>query len=176
MKPFTTQSGEIIVYDLKKLYNYGLNRLSTREYSRKELQTKMRRFQSDLTMVEEALNKLTALGYLSDTRRASAILRQRQSMESINKTKNRMAQKGVSQEEIAICVEEHKHHALELAGDEKSSYEEIEADKAAELLGRKFRVFNEGKKLKMQRFLLGRGFRFDTVNKAFRLFEKQGRA
>jgi regulatory protein len=146
-----------IIYDATKLYRYGLNRLSEREFSRKELQERMTRLQPDQTIIEEVLQKLENAGYLSDERRAAAIIRQFQTRESHRKIKQRLQQKGIQSA---------------MAQDMTSSMGTVEdeSEKALALLNRKFTMYDQSKREKMVRFLSSKGFSFDVISKCLRHF------
>lgn len=150
-----------IVYDEKKLYNYGINRLSVREYARQELMTKMVRFQEDTEMVNKVLDKLVEQGYLSDERRTLSMLNQYAGRESIYKIKNRMQQKGLDKDFIQDIIEE-----------KNSNSSEGEELVATELLHKKFKsldiVMKDKQKNseKMIRFLASKGFKYDIIKKA----------
>lgn len=147
-----------IIYNEQQLYNYGINRISEREWARKELQTKMRRLHPDLEIVNRVLDKLESQGYLSDARRAKSILNQFNSRESINKTKQRIAMKGVSKEVVQEVIDENFEGLDEVAT-------------AVELLTRKFKEFNPELRDKMMRHLASKGFRFDSISKAIARFK-----
>jgi SOS response regulatory protein OraA/RecX len=161
-----------IIYDQKQLYNYGINRLSSRDYSRHELLTKMKRLQPDLSMVNTALDKLEEQGYLSDKNRVRSLLNQFDSRESINKTKNRILQKGVNKYLIEDMIEEKQ--SLDAAWGQTQSYDEDELSKevsnAQDLLVKKFRFYDIEKKDKMVRFLASKGYKYPDISKAVKSF------
>lgn len=158
-----------IIYDERKLYNYGINRLSVRDYGRQELAKKMARFQQDSEMVNRALDKLEAQGYLSDERRTISLLNQFSGRESINKTKNRIYQKGLSKDLVQEIIEKRTVEPLE----EDDSPEQITA---IELIERKFKNFDiknddlQKTKEKMIRFLASKGFKYEDIKKAMSKF------
>ena len=78
-----------IVYDEKKLYNYGINRLSVRDYGRQELFDKMSKWQEDISIVNKVLDKLESLGYLSEERRIRNLINLYLPKEGIKKLKLR---------------------------------------------------------------------------------------
>ena len=82
-----------IVYDEKKLYNYGINRLSVRDYGRQELFDKMSKWQEDISIVNTVLDKLESLGYLSEERRIRNLINLYLPTEGIKKLKLRLYQK-----------------------------------------------------------------------------------
>lgn len=158
-----------IIYDEKKLYNYGINRLSVRDYGRNELSKKMAKFQQDSDLINKALDKLEEQGYLSDERRTISLLNQFSGRESINKTKNRIYQKGLSKDLVQEVIE---NRTVELE-EEQESPEQITA---SELIEKKFRNFDVEKddlkktKEKMVRFLASKGFKYDDIKKAMSKF------
>lgn len=159
MKSTWKISKKPIVYDEKKLFNYGINRLSTRDYGRQELFDKMTRFQEDSSMVNKVLDKLQTLGYLSDERRAQGILNQYSAKESVYKVKQRMQRIGLDKDLIENLVEEKKT-------DEHFS----EIDVATGLLQKKFKSLNMNPEIeikqKMIRFLASKGYGYDLIKKA----------
>lgn len=161
-----------IVYDEQKLKIYAINKLSKQDWGRKELFTKMSRYQKDPDIVNKVLDLLENAGYLSDKRRINSVLKQFSTREAVNKTKQRLAQKGFTKEQIKEVVEERE---------EQSQYEEVDENLPFTILERKFRnirslvgeyTFEEKQKVKekMTRFLAGRGFSFDDIRKAMNEF------
>ncbi len=113
-----TKKGEIkeIIYNEQQLYNYGLNRLSSRDYLRAELFTKMSNLQPEADMVNRVLNKLETLGYINDKRRIRSVFNSYKSKESSNKTKNRLIQKGATKdliEEVLFEIEDSSSQVYE---------------------------------------------------------------
>lgn len=148
-----------VIYSEQQLYNYGINRVSEREWARKELQTKMQRLQPDLVIVNRVLDKLETQGYLSDARRAKSIFNQFSSRESIHKTKQRIAMKGVHKDTIQAII------------DENSEFLD-ETDNALALLSKKFKAYDPELRDKMTRHLASKGFKYDTISKAIGLFKE----
>lgn len=148
-----------IEYDEKKLYNYAINRLSSRDYSRKELYDKMARFKTEPGDIDKALDKVESLGYLSDSRRARSLLIQYQNKESISKTKNRIIQKGVNKELLNSVIEEMTNSPAE-------------EDKIVSLLEKKFKYYNKDNWDKMVRFLASKGFKYAEISKAIKTFSE----
>lgn len=163
-----TKKGDLkeIIYNEKQLYNYGLNRLASREYGRKELQLKMVRLQPDLDMVNAVLDKLEKLGYLSEERRIKSILSSYSSSESISKTKQRILQKGMDKELLEQIIAD---KAEELIGEQTPIGLEIET--AVNLLERKFRSFNSEDWNKMVSFLARKGYSYDKIKAAVEVFK-----
>lgn len=141
-----------VIYDEKQLNKYGLNRLSERDWGRGELKKKMLRLQPDVEMVDRVLEKLEESGYLSTARRIVAVLNTYGHREGLRRTKQRMAEKGFTKEEI---------ESVGVADNEK----ELEIASAALL--RKFKT-TDADYTKMSRFLVSRGFAFDVIKKAIK--------
>lgn len=164
-----TKSGEIkeIIYNDKQLYNYGLNRLASRDYLRAELFTKMSNLQPDPDMVNAALDKLETLGYLNDTRKIRSFFNSYQHKESPNKTKNRLIQKGAPKDLIEDVLFEIENTQSTITYDYDS-----ETDAALILLTRKFKSYNPDNKDKMLRFLISRGYNYSLCAKTLKIFNE----
>lgn len=164
-----TKNGEIkeIIYNDKQLYNYGLNRLSSRDYLRTELFTKMKNLQPDESMVNNALDKLEVSGYLNDTRRIMSMFNAYSSRESVSKTQNRLIQKGASKDMIENAL-------FEMENNDTKNYEyDSVTDSALSLIEKKFNFFNIDKKEKMLRFLISKGFNYSICSKVLKIFEEK---
>lgn len=164
-----TKKGEIkeIIYNEQQLYNYGLNRLSSRDYLRAELFTKMSNLQPDPDMVNKVLDKLENLGYVDDKRKIRSFFNSYKSKESASKTRNRLIQKGASKdliEEIMFELEEENQH-VEYAYD-------LQTDAALNLLTRKFKIYNPDNRDKMLRFLISKGYNYSLCGKALKIFQE----
>lgn len=165
-KPRTSFVKKEIIYDEKKLYNYGINRLSVRDYARKELFTRMVRFQEDITIIDKVLDKLELQGYLSDERRIKAMLSQYNNRESINKTKTRILQKGVTKDQLQDVLYQLEEYKII---DEDAEYSE-EIQKVIDLLIKKYKTYNKDNWDKMIRFLASKGFKYDDISKGVKAF------
>jgi SOS response regulatory protein OraA/RecX len=163
-----TKKGDLkeIIYNDKQLYNYGLNRLTNRDYLRAELLTKMTNLQPDLEMVNKVLDKLTEQGFLDDKRKIKSVFNQYSIKESPNKTKNRLIQKGAHKDIIQEVL-------YEIDDKNAETYSEfgLEVENSLELLNKKYKTFDFDKKDKMLRFLASRGFKYNDIAKALKLFE-----
>lgn len=164
-----TKKGEIkeIIYNEKQLYNYGLNRLATRDYLRAELFTKMSNLQPDPAMVNGVLDKLEALGYLNDKRKIRSFFNSYQHKESPNKTKNRLVQKGAPKDLIEEVL-------FELEDEQSTiSYDyDVDTDASLILLTRKFKTYNPDNKDKMLRFLISKGYKYSLCAKVLKVFQE----
>jgi len=165
-----TKKGEIkeIIYNEQQLYNYGINRISSRDYLRSELFTKMSNLQPDPEMVNRVLDKLTNQGYIDDKRRIRAVFNSYSSKESSSKTKNRLIQKGASKELIEEVLYELEEDNLT-----KNFEYDKETDAALILLDRKFRIYNHDNREKMLRFLISKGYNYSLCTKILKIFQEQ---
>lgn len=165
-----TKKGEIkeIIYNEQQLYNYGINRISSRDYLRAELFTKMSNLQPDPEMVNRVLDKLTNQGYIDDKRRIRAVFNSYSSKESSTKTKNRLIQKGASKELIEEVLYELEEDNLT-----KNFEYDKETDAALILLDRKFRTYNHDNREKMLRFLISKGYNYSLCTKILKIFQEQ---
>lgn len=162
-KPYVKKE---IIYDSRQLYNYGINRLSTRNYGRKELSLKMQRYQKDVAMVDAVLDKLEEQGYLSDERRIRSILSQYQHKESVNKTKIRLSQKGFTKDQIEEVLEQQIE--IQDPNNEFTAEEEI----ILKLLETKFKFYNKDNWEKMVRFLAAKGYKYPVISKCIKVFSE----
>jgi SOS response regulatory protein OraA/RecX len=156
-----------IIYDERKLYNYGINRLSVRDYGYNELCQKMSRYQHDIEMVHKVLDKLVSQGYLSDERRIRSMLIQYKSRESINKTKSRMLQSGFTKDQIEEVIDKIEEQNINIVDEDEFS-EEIK--KTIDLLIKKYKTFNKDNWDKMVRFLASKGFKYGDIIKGIKEF------
>lgn len=159
-----------IIYDEQKLKVYAINKLAKQEWGRKELFTKMSRYQKDPDIVNKVLDLLEKLGYLSDKRRINSVLKKFENIEDVKKTTQRLAGKGFTKDQIKEIVEERENN-----------FEDKDENLAFTILDRKFQnikssissyTYEEKQKTKekMTRFLAGRGFGFDKIKKAMKEF------
>lgn len=165
-----TKKGEIkeIIYNEQQLYNYGLNRLSSRDYLRAELFTKMSNLQPDPDMVNKVLDKLENLGYINDKRKIRSFFNSYKNKESANKTKNRLLQKGATKdmiEEVMYELEE-ENQTVEYEYDSQT-------DAALLLLNKKFKTYNIDNRDKMLRFLISKGYNYSLCGKVLKIFQEQ---
>lgn len=165
-----TKKGEIkeIIYNEQQLYNYGINRISSRDYLRAELFTKMSNLQPDPDMVNRVLDKLTTQGCIDDKRRIRAVFNSYSSKESSSKTKNRLIQKGASKDLIEEVLYE-----LEDDNSTKNFEYDQETDAALILLDRKFKIYNKDEREKMLRFLISKGYNYSLCTKILKIFQEQ---
>lgn len=173
-----TKTFKVITYDENKLYNYAINRLSVRDYGRQELFNKMKRFQDDETLINKILDKLESLKYLSDERRIISLLNQYERQESINKTKNRIIQLGISKDLLDNVLQEREENlnfSNNFNNDEVFNLTDNnpEVYKALQLLIKKYKIYNKDNWDKMLRYLISKGFKYDSTKKAIKIFSDE---
>jgi len=136
----------------------ALRLLSLREYSRKDLGSKLSKYASqteqaegDTTLtIESILDDFEQRGWLSDTRFAEALVRRRSERYGMRKIQGELSRAGVSSEHSADLLEQ-----LKLS----------EFARAKELWERKFDIIatDPKEKARQYRFLVSKGFNADLV-------------
>ena len=136
----------------------ALRLLSLREYSRKDLGSKLSEYASqteqaegDTTLtIESILDDFEQRGWLSDTRFAEALVRRRSERYGMRKIQGELSRAGVSSEHSADLLEQ-----LKLS----------EFARAKELWERKFDIIatDPKEKARQYRFLVSKGFNADLV-------------
>lgn len=136
--------------------------LARREYSRAELRSKLRRYllpQDDPGELERVLDELQEKNLLSETRYAESRVRTRSGRFGNARLEYELRQQGVPAEAIAEALE---------------PFKENEAERALALWRRRFSspADTPKERAKQIRYLLARGFSFDTVQEVLRLAEE----
>ena len=130
--------------------------LARREHSRAELQAKLsRQAGADVAQVGEALDALTAQGYLSDRRFAEQLVRSRQRSWGRRRLESELARRGVDKELAENVL------AQTLAGDEVERALAVLRKKNPEPLEARSK-----QELRCRRFLAMRGFSSATIGQA----------
>lgn len=148
-----TKSGVIkeIIYNEEQLLRYGFNRLSEREYGKVELKTKMKRLQSDESMLDRVIEKLENLGYLSDEDRMKSVISQYSKKEGVGNIKRRLQNLGFTKIEIEdnLLIEDNT--------------ENIES-----LIRSKYRSMKDGWENKAYGFLMRKGYKSNDITLAIK--------
>lgn len=147
-------------------YHYCLQLLSRREYSQLELRQKLTQQGNESHVIDECLARLVADNYQSEQRFAEMFCRTRISQRhGSKKIRYELQQKGIDDTLINTALAEH-----DTAWVENAKY----------LIGRKTPRGNVGKiftdftlKSKITRFLLGKGYDYDTINTAFEILQSE---
>lgn len=146
--------------DLQIAYRHSLQLLQRREYSQHELRYKLKQQGIAVTIIEDCLQQLVADNYQSDERFAEMLTRTRvQQRQGRQKIRHELSQKGIDAEminsQLACYTEDFFRNACYL----------IER-KAPQ--GDSQRLTNDRKSCdKITRFLVGRGYDYETIRLAF---------
>ena len=143
----------------------ALRMLSRREHSRGELRRKLReKFGADETgAIEEELSRLEESGFLSDERFARAYARGVSSRFGARRIRMELKKRGVGEEEIELALAE-----VGMDGDNA----EDELSRAREMAARRRRIGESDSEsarkenARLARWLVARGFSFETARKA----------
>ncbi len=141
-------------------YQYCIKLLARREYSRYELQQKLSQQDFDKSIIDKCLDYLLEENYQSDERFTEMYCRTRISQRYGKlKIAYELKQKGINEY---------------LINDNISKYEDTYLENAIHLIKRKATTNNIKKffsdfslKSKITRFLVGKGYDYDTINLAF---------
>ncbi len=147
-------------------YQRCIQLLARREYSQLELRQKLAQLDIDSDIIDECLQKLLEENYQSDERFAEMFCRTRISQRhGKQKIYYELKQKG---------IEEH------LIDSVMAEYESEWVDNAIQLIERKAprgdvkKVMSDFTlKSKIMRFLLGKGYDYDTINLAFEILDNE---
>lgn len=126
--------------------------LSRREHSRLELQTKLARYSDDIDEINIALDELQKDNWQSDTRYAFAYANKNSSKHGVMRILNDLRHQGINE----VCINEIR-----------DSLSDSEYQRALLVWQKKFGSIAENPKAyaKQYRFMLGRGFSNDCINK-----------
>ena len=130
----------------------ALRLLSMREHSRLELERKLREHETREGELAEALDALTARGFISDERVADSVLHRRAGKLGASRVKAELQAKGLDEAVVREAVE---------------SLRATELERAREVWRRKFGQppADASERAKQMRFLAARGFSGDTVRR-----------
>lgn len=146
-------------------YNACIDLLARREYSQQELRQKLTQKGADNEVIDTCLERLINENYQSDQRFTEMFVRTRVGQRyGPRKIHYELQQKGIE---------------TPLATAETAKYLDDILDNAQLLIERKaprgdiFTIFNDRKlKEKVTRFLVGRGYEYDTINLAFEIVQE----
>ncbi len=157
------KKGNVIIYPAEKLYPYGLRKLGVKAYSAHELATKMSRLQPDKAIVDSVIQRLRDNQYLNDISVVRITYNIYKNKEGIAKIKNRLAQKGISREDIESGLQECMENIV--------NAQEDAIENAFHLLQKKFKMFDSELYQKYMRFLMSKQFSQDVIRKALSQFK-----
>lgn len=158
-KELTESQYETIVKEilLPRCKKRGLHLLEKQDRSRKNLWDKLSEGGYPDEVVDAAIEYIDSFGYIDDARMAGSYVRFYQDSRSRGRIKQDLLKKGISSDVIEIVMEEeYKNDEIEL----------IESLMVKKHYDKETASYEE--KAKMYRFLAGRGFSPDVINKALR--------
>ena len=139
-----------------------MNLLKARDYTRKQLEDKLKQGGYPTDIIEEAIAYVESYGYINDENYARSFIEYNMQTKSRKRIENDLSQKGVSKELIRKVFDELKEDGLEID----------EAAMIKELLLKKNFHFQEStyeERQKMCAFLYRKGFHADTISKVLLL-------
>ena len=139
-----------------------MNLLKARDYTKKQLEDKLKQGGYPADIIEEAVAYVESYGYVNDENYARSFIEYHMQTKSRKRMENDLSQKGVSKELIRKVFDELKEDGLEI--DEASMIKEL-------LLKKNFH-FQEStyeERQKMCAFLYRKGFHADIISKVLLL-------
>ena len=139
-----------------------MNLIKSRDYTRKQLEDKLKQGGYPADIIEEAVAYVESYGYVNDENYARSFIEYHMRTKSRKRIENDLSQKGVSKELIRKVFDELKEDGLEVD----------EAAMIKELLLKKNFHFQEStyeERQKMCAFLYRKGFHADTISKVLLL-------
>jgi regulatory protein len=134
------------------LKSRALRLLAAREYSRTELERKLRPHEEQPGALAAVLDDLTAKGFVSEARVVESLVQRRAGRLGAARIRQELQAKGIAPEAVAEAV---------------AGLKESELDRAAEVWRRRFDALpsDAASRAKQARFLMARGFGGETVRK-----------
>lgn len=139
-----------------------MNLLKSRDYTRKQLENKLKQGGYPADIIEEAVAYVESYGYINDENYVRNFIEYHMQTKSRKRMENDLSQKGVNKELIGKVFDELKEDGLEID----------EAAMIKELLLKKNFHFQEStyeERQKMCAFLYRKGFHADTISKVLLL-------
>ena len=133
----------------------ALHLLEKQDRSEKNLRDKLKEGGYPSNIIDEAIDYINSYGYLDDARMAASYIRFYQESRSKQRIKQDLLKKGIREDVIENCFEE------EYTADELDLVESLLQKKNYD---KESATYQD--KAKMYRFLAGRGFSSDIINKA----------
>jgi regulatory protein len=130
----------------------ALRLLALREHTRSELEKKLARHDPDPEALRQALDELTAKGFISETRVVESVLHSRAQRFGARRVRQELQAKGVSDAALAQAMDQLRASEL---------------DRAREVWRKKFGALASDAKerARQARFLLARGFGAEVVRR-----------
>lgn len=177
-----TKTGKLkeIIYDSKKLFVYGINKLAGRDYFRSELFRKMKNLQPDDSIINGVLDKLESDGLLDDRRKVRQLMEAYKVRESPKKTLLRIKQKGACEDAINCVLDEISEreslegtHSNSLSSSEPCGHNDaVQEEPGFLLLQRKFKVWAKEDEPRMFRFLASKMYSSHEISRWIRQFRE----
>ncbi len=148
---------------MRSAFDCACDCLSRRDLSEKELVQRLRKKEYKAEEITAALEKLTEYGYVNDARYASLFVKSRAESKGKRRIALELAQKGIEDEVAA--------HAL-------AGLPEDETPRVVLMLQRRYGgqdLSDPAQKRRVYGFFQRRGFSFDSVERAIRLFTEGSR-
>ncbi len=140
------------VFGKPSLKGRALKLLSSREYSRLELERKLAQFEDEPGSLATALDDLHAKGFISEQRVLDSVVNRRASKLGASRIKQELQGKGLDPQAVAQAV---------------ANLRVTELTRAREVWRKKFGqpAQDAAERAKQMRFLAGRGFGGDTITR-----------
>ena len=158
---FESDEKELLLKGKKR----ALRLLERKDYSRKELIDKLVKDGYEQTMIEQIISYVDSYHYLDDSRVAGSFIRGKKEYKSKREIEMLLKQKGISDEEILMAMEEH------YTNEDGMNQEEL----AITRILRKYRVEDSlpemtyEEKQKIAAKLYRKGFASDTIRKLLQM-------
>lgn len=135
-----------------------MNLLKSRDYTRKQLEDKLRQGGYPAKIIEDALAYIESYGYIDDERYAKEFIEYNMQKKSRIRIENDLLKKGISREQICKVFDEFKENGVEV--DEIGMIEKL-------LMKKKFHAQSatDEEKRKIYGFLYRKGFHTDVINR-----------
>jgi len=139
-------------FETPSLKGRALRLLSSREYSRLELERKLAPFEEEPGSLAVALDDLQAKGFISEQRVLESVVNRRANKLGVARIKQELQTKGLDPQAVAEAV---------------NGLRATELERAREVWRKKFGQppDDAAQRVKQMRFLAGRGFGGDTISR-----------
>lgn len=145
-------------YSKEKLYKYAIWLLSKRDYSQKEMSTKLSSKSTNIEDISNILQKIIELGFIDDKRRAGIIYEQYKRKYGWLKIKQKLITKGISEE----IINELKN--IDTDSDGQECYE---------LILKKFKQYNKEQELIVWKYLMSKGYEHKKIKSCLTRFREE---
>jgi len=164
-----TESKEKVL-DEKELLLKGKKRalrlLERKDYSRKELSDKLKKDGYTEEFVEKIIEYIDSYHYLDDVRVAGSYIRSRMGYKSKRELEYMLKQKGISEEEIDLAIEENYKNEDGIPQEEVAIYRQLQKYHVTE---ESLQELSYEEKQKIAARLFRKGFEADKIKKVLRV-------